>query len=178
MIELENNTVQIIRYPEGMTGKDLRKALGISENPCIFSKKAFKLKHKFKCIKKENRLAYLLQMVKVEKEILTYKQMQTKRNAFNAHKLISLPLSEKSTCYCCSNQATLRHHVVPLAKGGRNKNNNIVPLCRSCHSKVHPHLHKKTSNEAVASRHSVSRELTGRALSSENNKINIVAVNG
>ena len=36
-------------------------------------------------------------------------------------------------CFECGSPATQDHHVVPYCLGGRNK----IPLCDSCHGKVH-----------------------------------------
>lgn len=41
-------------------------------------------------------------------------------------------------CYNCGSSIDVQyHHIVPLAVGGTNSINNIVPLCYSCHSLVH-----------------------------------------
>ncbi|HHX19932.1 MAG TPA: HNH endonuclease [Clostridiaceae bacterium] len=29
------------------------------------------------------------------------------------------------------------HHIVPLLEGGTNKHNNMMALCKSCHSTIH-----------------------------------------
>jgi len=37
-------------------------------------------------------------------------------------------------CYLCPKLAQHRHHVRPIARGGANTIDNIVPLCIKCHS--------------------------------------------
>ena len=32
------------------------------------------------------------------------------------------------------------HHLVPVSKGGRHTDDNLMSLCRSCHNKVHHEL--------------------------------------
>lgn len=32
------------------------------------------------------------------------------------------------------------HHIVPLSAGGSSELGNLKTLCRSCHSKIHPHM--------------------------------------
>ena len=46
----------------------------------------------------------------------------TKPNRQNAH-----------PCFECGEETTGQHHVVPYSKGGRR----VVPMCTSCHGKVH-----------------------------------------
>ena len=29
------------------------------------------------------------------------------------------------------------HHILPLAEGGANDNDNLISLCKSCHSRIH-----------------------------------------
>ena len=38
---------------------------------------------------------------------------------------------------CGSSEEVDLHHIVPIAKGGTNNIQNIVPLCRKCHMAVH-----------------------------------------
>lgn len=115
---------------------------------------------KFRGIKVKNRLAFLRKMTKAGRKELIAHQIKTERGIFNSNKFSNFPIGEEQICYCCvKNVAQLRHHVVPLANGGRNRGNNIVPLCKHCHSLIHPHLRgpKKIAKlkGAVASRHSV-----------------------
>jgi hypothetical protein len=45
------------------------------------------------------------------------------------------------TCVDCKkNKATNAHHIVPLSKGGLNKQSNLKALCFYCHAKYHRHL--------------------------------------
>lgn len=45
-------------------------------------------------------------------------------------------LAEHPRCPC-GERATLVHHIIPLAAGGTNDEDNLVALCASCHNKVH-----------------------------------------
>lgn len=40
---------------------------------------------------------------------------------------------EINPCFECGNPTDLRHHVVPVSKGGKN----TIPLCARCHRKAH-----------------------------------------
>ena len=40
-------------------------------------------------------------------------------------------------CWICGNTAKHRHHVIPLSGGGRNRKDNLLPLCVLCHRGVH-----------------------------------------
>ena len=136
--------IQIVRYPMSMTGDKLKKQLGISLDR-IYRKNQFKVKHTFKTIKRENRLKFLLNEIckaKRENGEISFLRLNQMRNGFNSHKISQLAMTENTKCYICTEKAVLRHHVVPLFYGGRNKRNNIVPLCNECHCKLHPHMQK------------------------------------
>ena len=41
-------------------------------------------------------------------------------------------------CWVCARESPdHRHHIIPLAAGGRNRADNVVPLCATCHHAVH-----------------------------------------
>jgi 5-methylcytosine-specific restriction endonuclease McrA len=164
----------ITKFPEGMTGRQYRKQLGIKASGRITSSKSFKIKSKFKGIKRKNRLGFLIKMTKVQAKNSTYLTPDEMRNCFNNMKLQAFPMGINCLCYVCSNRADIRHHVIPLKNGGRNKANNIVPLCYSCHTKVHPHL-QEVNRKKVASRHCVKPKINGPLVSlQEGEKISFV----
>lgn len=42
------------------------------------------------------------------------------------------------SCWACDEQEPEHwHHIVPLARGGDNRRENLVPLCQPCHDAVH-----------------------------------------
>lgn len=181
--------VSVTRYPLSMTGRKLRRALGLTGR--VYAEKSFRVCAKFKGIKRDKRLAFLRKMAAKKLEFVTFAEMWAKRGQFNSHnshklhklhKLHSFPMAELMFCYCCiKNKADIRHHVIPLSQGGRNKRNNIVPLCNTCHCKVHPHMHRKNKKEvkreAVASRHSVHPKINGPVVwNPEDNKSSVVAM--
>lgn len=46
-----------------------------------------------------------------------------------------------STCKKVFDSYELRvHHMIPLSKGGSNKESNLQTLCENCHKLKHPHL--------------------------------------
>jgi hypothetical protein len=154
-------TVEIKKFPIGMTGKKYRELLGLPalKSERVFSEKQFKLCAKFKGIKRHKRMKFLKTMA--AKVIFARDLNETKkaRAGFDQNKIHHLPLTEKSNCFTCPNLATIRHHVIQIQNGGKNKRNNIVPLCSRCHSNIHPHL--KRCDGAVASRHSVQPKING-----------------
>lgn len=165
------NEVCIQRFPEGMTGKQYRKQLGIELPKRSFASKSFKIKHKFHCIKPKNRLVFLQSMVRKHEQ----EHWQTVafgpqhgRQSFDFMKLHVYPMTETCPCYVCSKPADVRHHVIPLMHGGRNKARNIVPLCNNCHAKVHPHLRRKSKK--VASRHCVQPQINGPLVGPQDDK--------
>ncbi|WP_420838364.1 HNH endonuclease [Allobaculum mucilyticum] len=34
------------------------------------------------------------------------------------------------------------HHIVPLSQGGTHDENNLMSLCKSCHSRIHANVIK------------------------------------
>ena len=48
-----------------------------------------------------------------------------------------LKKSKGCKCMFCGSSPVEYHHIVPLAQGGDNRINNLVPLCRACHLKAH-----------------------------------------
>ena len=47
------------------------------------------------------------------------------------------PLCEKCLKAGVAVAAEEVHHKVPLSKGGTHDRNNLIALCKSCHSKIH-----------------------------------------
>lgn len=43
-------------------------------------------------------------------------------------------------CFVCRERADVRHHIILLKNGGRNRGKNIVCLCNKCHGKIHSWL--------------------------------------
>lgn len=135
----ENIEIILKRYKMWATGIKKKKKK-VKRNK--INGKGFVIKYKFKKVKKEHRLSFLISHLKLDKpDILPVDQCK-KRRGFDSGKGWALPLTSISECYICGGKATLRHHVIPICKGGKNKINNIVPLCNPCHCRVHPHMQK------------------------------------
>ena len=130
--------VKITRYPPGMTGSKLRKQLGLPER--IYSPVSFALAREFSVIKAGDRLEFLRKQAQAEGIGISWSELRGARAGFDRAKGRVFPMAEDCACYVCGKQAAIRHHVKPLGRGGRNKRNNIVPLCAGCHAEIHPHL--------------------------------------
>lgn len=64
-----------------------------------------------------------------------------KRYGYKWQKIRAVFLSQNPLCEMCKrdgefNTATEVHHVKPLADGGSNSFDNLMALCKSCHSKI------------------------------------------
>ena len=55
---------------------------------------------------------------------------------FRARFLLQHPLCEQCRSEGRLTAAEEVHHILPLANGGTNDENNLVALCKSCHSKI------------------------------------------
>lgn len=65
----------------------------------------------------------------------------TERYGYQWRKIRAFFLSENPLCEMCKREgrytdATEIHHVVPLSEGGTNDFENLMPLCKSCHSRI------------------------------------------
>ena len=50
-------------------------------------------------------------------------------------------IRDNNQCGNCGSNYNLHvHHIVPLSKGGTNKESNLRTLCENCHKKLHPHM--------------------------------------
>lgn len=73
--------------------------------------------------------------------------LKQRRKEFDKNKKSLLSL-RKSICYVCeSNNDLVRHHVIPLHRGGSNSPKNLVPLCNNCHERLHPWLIQKPGDD-------------------------------
>jgi HNH endonuclease len=86
-------------------------------------------------IKKSKRMGWLKKQLKQGKWLSKFER-DYYRKEFDKIKDILINFKVKTACYVCSKEAKHRHHVVPLAKGGKNDLSNIVPLCIKCHAQL------------------------------------------
>lgn len=93
--------------------------------------------------RKYNQVDKLNALIELSNIKIYYKTQQTlikRRNSFNKIKnWRHNPLTHK-WCFVCLEKPDVRHHIIQLQYGGINCKKNIVSLCNSCHSKVHPWL--------------------------------------
>lgn len=94
---------------------------------------------KLKKLPKE-KLDLLIDFSKIVIERIDKPELQKRREAFLKAKHLLLPDVKDRLCLCCQFPAEVRHHVIQLKNGGTNYNKNVVPLCESCHGKIHPHI--------------------------------------
>lgn len=68
------------------------------------------------------------------------------REEFNRH-IRNDFIKEHPLCQYCGKQAEQVHHLIPIAKGGDNRQSNLIPLCTECHCLVH-YDHKDLSKSS------------------------------
>ncbi len=64
-----------------------------------------------------------------------------KRYGNRWRKIRQLYIKQHPVCELCERKNILRpaeevHHIVPLAKGGTHREENLMSLCKSCHSRI------------------------------------------
>lgn len=78
-------------------------------------------------------------LIEFEKIVIKHKNSSLKkRNKFNVNRHF-LKLF-KENCQVCGDNRVIRHHIISLIHGGNNSKSNLIPICRKCHSMIHPHL--------------------------------------
>jgi len=85
---------------------------------------------------REERLNLVIEISEWESFPASSVEIRGKRHGFNSHKWASLNLNGVA-CSVCYRAADVRHHLIQLQNGGRNKAKNLIPLCNQCHGEVH-----------------------------------------
>jgi 5-methylcytosine-specific restriction endonuclease McrA len=133
------SAIPVRKFPMSMTGAKLRKSMGLEAN--IYADHDWRLPSKFSRIPKAARLEYLItESLKETGVSLSADECRQMRQGFEHRKHSLFPMSRTCPCYSCEGTARVRHHVVPISGGGRNKRNNVVPICDGCHALIHPNM--------------------------------------
>lgn len=56
----------------------------------------------------------------------------------------------KLNCIACGNRGAEAHHVSSRGSGGDDVENNLMPLCRICHTKIHQYGAVKMGEKYIA----------------------------
>ena len=64
-----------------------------------------------------------------------------KRYSNRWRRIRQLYVKEHPICELCEKKGIIKpveevHHIIPLSEGGSHKSNNLMSLCKSCHSKI------------------------------------------
>jgi hypothetical protein len=76
----------------------------------------------------------LLLFGSTKKRVPDWEQFRDQRR----QKFRTLRLRPEGPCAVCGEPAQVLHHIVMLKHGGTNDRKNLIDLCDSCHSGVHP----------------------------------------
>lgn len=56
-------------------------------------------------------------------------------------------IKKKNKCKVCGRNLNTRkgerlviHHIIPISKGGTNKENNLKAMCKQCHERLHKNV--------------------------------------
>ena len=93
-------------------------------------------------LSQHKKLAMLKELANLNLGSRTVADLAEKRRQFNDKKwLVDL---RGAKCLVCGEPGQHRHHVISLANGGHNGQDNIVVLCEWCHQDIHPFMAKKS----------------------------------
>ena len=120
----------------------------IKENPNLLSKNFWIERGQIRTsIRKPNPIAIinlLKKYIEIAEAIFgkSLYRLSEKRRDFDIRKRDEFKFIGKlpDFCYVCFSSPVIRHHIVPLSCGGLNTKKNLIQLCNSCHSKIHPWL--------------------------------------
>lgn len=71
--------------------------------------------------------------------------MYSDQKCFWTRKIRSLPARalKKENCFVCAEKSTEIHHIIQIQNGGPPAEvDNLIPICSSCHQKIHPWMSK------------------------------------
>jgi HNH endonuclease len=170
--------MEITRYPEGFTGADLRRQLGIKETPAqkharrkhtkarrkelgmICVREQFKVLKKFrKRWKLAHGLPYKIELLKemAQMKFNNPRPPEQRRAAFEKRKKFMRIWYRD--CKVCGNPSVHRHHIIQVQNGGMNEEVNIMPLCENCHASIHTWMEVKVPDVMAETMARVEREL-------------------
>ena len=79
--------------------------------------------------------------IRILKEYSKYKTRQPKYQEYQFYRNEKKPIKENEKCFICkTNYAYCNHHIQLLINGGGNEDYNLIPICKSCHKKIHDWL--------------------------------------
>lgn len=85
------------------------------------------------------KLRYTFQKLKYLNEISEYK-----KNRYVCYRTLRtawVPKAEGLCEICKKEESYCKHHIIPLSKGGSNREENLIDVCRTCHNAIHPFMH-------------------------------------
>ena len=73
------------------------------------------------------------------KEEARQKPWEKPNKRYKSLRAVKFDLTSKY-CAVCGGKASCMHHIHPLMCGGKNKADNLIPICKECHEEIHPFI--------------------------------------
>ena len=100
-------------------------------------------------IKNMQDTSKILQLLK-EKSIAGINQKYNDKDIIRYKELRAVKHKAKGFCMVCKvKKADCMHHIILLKHGGTNGQNNLLPICNTCHEKIHDWMLIKKQNEEI-----------------------------
>lgn len=100
-----------------------------------------------KCDSYDGRIQQLIDISNGEWHMLPNKRtLQSLRRRFIISHVHNKKYPLASYCWACDYEKDsgeyfmVRHHIIPLSRGGSNRRVNIITVCSRCHATIHPWL--------------------------------------
>lgn len=133
--------------------KKLVSVSRLEKEIAIFNKQVQERSPKIKKGIRFHKILYKLNKLDTQEKKLAFLKEKARKKPWEGSKynysklrIVKHSLTDNKCCVC-GDKANCMHHVKPLINGGSNKFSNLVPICNSCHEKIHPFMKQKKEKQ-------------------------------